>query len=66
MNGSVENQEAYDARDGGLIGAYNTLASVYLSHGDADPRVDISLDQAYDTIWHNSNKTNDYEFYTCV
>jgi hypothetical protein len=63
VNGSIENQEAYDARDAGLIGAYNTLSATYLIHGDIDSRVDISQDYAYDAIWRNRKKTGiDYVF----
>lgn len=66
VGGSIENQEAYDARNGSVIGAYNTLSSVYLSHNTGDPRVNIQLSQDYNTNWSHYDKTQDYQFTTCA
>ena len=63
--GSIMNQEVYDSRDASLIGAYNTLAAVYLTHNIWDPIVDISLASGYDAARNSYSKLNNYSFETC-
>lgn len=65
VNGSVENQQAYTARDASYLGAYNTLASVMLSHNSGDDRVPIALSYEYNATWKQSSKTQDYLFQEC-
>jgi len=65
VDGSVENQEAYSAREGALIGAYNTLSSVFISHYDNDPRVSVQNTYDYNNSWYALGKTQDYDIQIC-
>ena len=65
VSGSIENQEAYDARNGALIGTYNTFSNVFLQHADNDPRVSSQNTKDYNNSWFLNNKEQDFQVIIC-
>ena len=65
VDDSIENHEAYVAREGSYLGPYNTLSSVFISHNDGDPRVTHNVTLDYNQSWHELGKTQDYYIEIC-
>ena len=60
VGGSIENLEAYQARDGSLIGATNSMSNILVFHGLSDTRVDPGQSVDFYNRHNALGKTNEF------